>query len=102
MHLTHVTEGCNSKPLEPLPLDEHGHCGEQQLQYISAPYMFPLQSCTNVGIMHHNSAHADPGRVDCGGGSSCLLLLHPSSTFFALMLVQMFAPCLCSLSISWC
>ena len=29
---------------------------------------------------NYNGAHAGSGLVDCGGGSSCLLLLHPSST----------------------
>ena len=70
-------------------------------EYISAPYMFssrPYKSCTNYGIMNYNTAHAGPDLGDCGGGCSCLLLLHPSLQL-TLMLVQMFAPCACAVSL---
>ena len=79
-HWTHVTEGCNNKTLQPPPLDEHGHCGEQQYITLHVFLTSPYRSCTNCGIMHYNSACAGPDLVDCGGSSSCLLLLHPSPT----------------------
>ena len=46
----------------------------------TSPYMFSSQSCTNCGIMHYNGARAGPDLVNCGCGSSRLLLLHSSST----------------------
>ena len=56
-------------------------------QYISAPYMLSLQALTEVAnlasciiVASCIGTRAGPDLVDCGGGSSCLLLLHPSLT----------------------
>ena len=74
-HWTHVTEGCNSQPLQLPPLEEHGHCGVHNAAiklYQCTLHVFltsPYRSYTT----HYNGAHAGPDLVDCVNGCSCLL-----------------------------
>ena len=78
------------KPLQPPPLDEHGLCGVHNAAIYQCPYIFSLQAFTevaNCSIMHYNGARAGPN-LDCGGGSSCLLL---HATYIPLQLVLMLA-----------
>jgi len=103
-HWTHVTERCNIKPLQPPPLDEHGHS------------LWDAQ-CRNISVVLTCSVLTSPYRSCALIVASCITMVLMQVLvwvivvvvvvvcccciplqLFALMLVQMFAPSPCAVS----